>query len=108
MDLTVAGPKQIGEIVNHHSALQTLVTRATELKRLHSVFAARLGDGFANNFDVANIRDDGTLVLFASSPAWATRLRYVVPDLLRWARDIPALEKVSNIQVQVSRAVTPR
>lgn len=102
------GPRKIGDIVANHSVLQMLVTRTTELKGLRDTLALKLGDSFVQNFDVAALHDDGTLVLIAQSPAWATRLRYVVPDLLVWARSIPSLTRVTGIQVQLARVRGPQ
>ncbi len=102
------GPRRIGDIVANHSVLQLLVTKTTELKGLRDTLAVKLGDSFVQNFDVAALHDDGTLVLIAQSPAWATRLRYVVPDLLVWARAVPSLTRVTDIQVQLARVRRPQ
>ena len=49
----------------------------------------------------ANVREDGTLVVLASSPAWAARLRFESDKLLAAARDGGA--SVTDCKVRVSQ-----
>ncbi len=62
-----------------------LVERARELARLDTAVAAELPADMRPHCQVANLRA-GTLVLAADSPAWAARLRFHAPRLLRRLR----------------------
>jgi hypothetical protein len=49
----------------------------------------------------ANVRDDGELVVLASSPAWAAKLRFEADSLMAAARQSGA--NVTSFKVRVSR-----
>ncbi len=42
-----------------------------------------------------------TLILYTSSPAWATRLRYFVPDLIKFLRTRPPTAHIRHIRIIV-------
>ena len=50
----------------------------------------------------ANVRDDGSLVVIAASPAWANRLRYETDKMLAAARSVGV--KAHNCRVRVSQS----
>jgi len=60
---------------------------------MRSQLPAELVDGLVH----CNCRDDGTLVVTAASPAWASRLRFETPRLL----DICAAAGVDAARVKV-------
>ena len=67
--------------------------RAGLTDHLRGNLTAPLGDGVRH----CDIRDDGTLVVAATSPEWAARLRYAEPELRRLCTDFgvtPALVKI--------------
>jgi hypothetical protein len=99
----MGGPIKVGEVVATNSSLRALLRRADDLRALERLFTERLGPGFAAHFDVAGIHDDGVLVLIAHSAAWATRLRFLVPELLQWARTTAPLKHVTAIDVRIAR-----
>lgn len=96
-------PKKLADIMAANATLSLLLRQAGELRTLEGILNARVGDTFAQNFKVAAFREDGTLVLIARSPVWATRLRYLVPDLLSWAKHVPEFGSIKSIHVQVER-----
>ncbi len=61
--------------------------RARQLADLGSLLNRVLSPAIAAQVRLANVRD-GKLVFLATSPAWATRLRYAQPMLLEAARQI--------------------
>jgi hypothetical protein len=63
------------------SDLGGILQHAAVLAQLQRLLAAALDPALAAHFQVANVRQD-RLVLLASSPAWATRLRMQAADIL--------------------------
>lgn len=51
----------------------------------------------------ANVRDDGTLVVMVSSPAWAARLRFESDKLLATAQDAGSPATTCKIRVSQGR-----
>jgi hypothetical protein len=63
---------------------------------MRSQLPAELADGLVH----CNCREDGTLVITAASPAWASRLRFETPQLLAICRD--AGVQAERIKVRVT------
>lgn len=101
--------RRVGDVMTTEGSLQGLVAKARALAGLQAALAERLGADFATHCKVAGLREDGTLVLVAGSAGWATRFRYLGPDLVQWARDaqIPALRGLRAVHVVVSRGGLP-
>jgi hypothetical protein len=68
------------------SPLQRLLRQANDRQRLTERLKAGLEPGLASQLSAANLRQDGQLVLIASSPAWAARLRFESEKILELAR----------------------
>jgi hypothetical protein len=96
-------PTRIGVIAGQSEALRRLTAQAGELKRLNERLKALLPPTLATHAEVAVVRED-TLVLLASSAAWAARLRYSVPDILRLLATDEAFPGVRNIRIRVAGA----
>lgn len=103
----MTAPKKFADVMNANATLSLLLRRARELSALELLLNARLGEAFAKNCRVAAFKEDGMLVLVASSPVWVTRLRYLVPDLLAWAKDVPEFTGLKAINVQIARQTAP-
>jgi hypothetical protein len=99
----VKTPQKLADVMATNATLSLLLRQAQELRGLEGLLNARVGDAFAQNCKVAAFREDGTLLLVAKSPVWATRLRYLVPDLIAWARGVPEFRSIKSIHVQVQR-----
>ena len=97
------GPVRIGELAATNPSLRDLFEQTQTLKALEQRIGERLGENFAANFSAARLREDGTLVLTAISPTWATRLRYIAPELLQWARSTPDLKHIQAIDILIQR-----
>ena len=89
-------PKPLSEIVfRPGTQLQELADRAAATVRLGDALRAGLPPGLADQVRGASLRDDGTLVVLAASPAWAARLRFEADALLDCARrQAPAAKRV--------------
>ena len=64
-----------------NSNLRSLLQHAALLTQLQQLLAGSLDPALAAHFQVANLRQN-RVVLLASSPAWATRLRMQAADVL--------------------------
>jgi hypothetical protein len=95
--------RKLNDVMAGNASLSLLLRQAQELRGLEKILNARVGDTFTQNCKVAAYRDDGILLLIARSPVWATRLRYLVPDLLVWAKGVPEFGNIKGIHVQVER-----
>ena len=71
---------------NSGGELAGVVRRARRIGELTHVLCAELPADYAGSIAAANVRDDGSLVVFATTPAWASRLRYEAETLLEAAR----------------------
>lgn len=100
-------PRPLAEVMARDSDLGRLLARVGELARLQALLDARMGSGFAANCKVGASRPDGTLVLVARSPAWASRLRYLERDLVEWAGQTAGLAGIRAVEVHVERVPLP-
>ncbi len=100
-------PRQLSDIMTGDATLSMLLRQVQTLQVLEALLNARTGDSFAQHCKVAALKEDGVLVLVARTPVWATRLRYLAPDLVEWAKGVPELSTVKSIQVQVARQTGP-
>ncbi len=96
-------PRKLTEVMARDTTLNQLLRTARELNTLQALLDARMGAGFAANCKVAALRADGTLVLVARSPVWASRLRYLGNELVKWAEQVPELASIRNVHVQVGK-----
>ncbi len=79
--------------------LGDLVRRAREMGDLVARLQDSLGGDEGASIRAANVREDGTLVVLASSPAWAARLRFESDTLLKAARDAGIDAKTCKVKV---------
>lgn len=76
-----------------------VVQRAQKLARLEQAVLQLIPVELVAHCKVLNLRNE-TLVLAASSPAWAARLRFAVPDLIRQLKRRFALE-VRSVDLRI-------
>lgn len=72
---------------NNNGGLGDVIRHAKEMGELVWALQKALPSNFAPAIAAANIRDNGDLVILASSSAWAARLRYETEALIKAARD---------------------
>lgn len=89
------------------TALEQLVQRGKQLRRLSSLIQEKLGPELEPHCNIANLRGN-TLVLVVASTSWATRLRYQIPGLLQRLQLDERLGSITDIQIRVSPENTPR
>ncbi len=95
--------KSLENLLNpaENGGLSDLVRRAREMDQLLRQLQRSLGGEQGASIRAANVREDGTLVVLVSSPAWAARLRFEEEALLAAARE--AGIDVSTCKVRVSQ-----
>ena len=74
--------------------------RGKFLHRLNRLVSSLLGDDLRLHCQVGNVRD-GVLILYVDSTAWASRLRYQAPVLLKQLQQRKGLEALSQVEVKV-------
>ncbi len=86
---------------NDDGGLGDLVRHAREMGELADQLQQALPDDMKTSICAANIRDNGDLVILASSPAWAAKLRFEADRLMTTARQTGA--DVTSCSVRVNR-----
>ena len=102
--------RNIDEILdNRHSRRNTaahqlgsLVNRTQQRTSWTDQFRALLPPEEASRFEVANIHGQ-RLTVHASSAAWATRLRFRIPELLPALRRLADFSKVEKVSIRATR-----
>ena len=77
-----------------------MIRRAREMGELTHILCESLPGEYAGAIAAANVRDDGSLVVIATSPGWASRLRYETDALIRAAQE--SGRSVTACRVRVS------
>jgi hypothetical protein len=98
---TTNTPRPVSDIVRSGDAA-SLAVRAGKLAELGARLSRVLPPALSAQIRFANLRN-GKLVFFATSPAWATRLRYSQALLLEAARVLGV--KADGLVVKVAPAV---
>jgi len=86
---------------NENGGLGDIIRHARDMGDLVQILQRALPADQAAAIAAANIRDDGELVILASSSAWAARLRFETEPLLDAAR--AAGRTVARCSVRVGR-----
>ena len=94
--------QNINKLIKHHSALSGLVRSITEHQQLLDYIRALLPKSMAPHC-LAAIRNGNNLTLFADSPAWSSRLRYLTAELLRTLSNNEP--RIDRIKIRVIPAI---
>lgn len=97
-------PKPLSELVcEAGSPVHKLAAEARRRVGLTDHMRTQLPESLSAGVLACNIRPDGTLVVIASSPEWASRLRFESAQLLTIGR---ALEpQVQRVKLRVANAI---
>lgn len=95
--------KSLGNLLkpNEDGGLGEIIGHAQQMGELVDLLQQTLPSDMAGSIRAANIRDDGELIVLASSPAWAAKLRFETEALIASARS--AGSSVLTCSVRVSR-----
>lgn len=80
--------------------LLDLCQRSMQLEELSNKVAQLLPDNLANSCKVGSF-SKGCLVLTTSNAAWASQLRYAIPDLRDKLRKDAGMYQLSSIKIQI-------
>lgn len=94
--------KTIGEILEKNSSpLAKLIKKNQDTRNLAAVFQSMLDTNLAKNCQFANL--EGSVInITVKNAAWATRIRYGLPDMLKNLRTQPEFKAVTAIRYFVS------
>jgi hypothetical protein len=81
-------------------ALKPLLKKLDELEKLQIFVKTQIEPPLNEHCRVANYRD-GCLILTVDSAAFATRLRYEIPDLLEKLRSVPRFCGLKTIEFSI-------
>jgi len=87
---------------NDDGGLGDIIRHAQDMGELVQCLQRQLPEESAANILAANVRDDGELIVLASSPAWAAKLRFEADALMAAARQSGA--NVTSCRVRGSRS----
>lgn len=88
-------------MLSSHPGLRYLFARVVELRQLQDQLEQLLPPHMLLHCRVATA-DDGVLTLYADSPAWATRLRLLAPELLQHLHAPRNAARFNNVRVKVT------
>ncbi|MGD8999953.1 MAG: DUF721 domain-containing protein [Granulosicoccaceae bacterium] len=101
---------RVGRILRTASgSLANSLAHAERLQRLDAIMAKHLSPDIIGHCRAGNQRGN-TLVIHASSPAWAAKLRFLAPQLLRALQHENGLSRLQRIEVRIqpeNRPVDP-
>lgn len=90
--------RAVAEISEQHEGLSRLLATARALDRLDARLRQFLPGNMRDHIGLASIEGE-TLVLAASTPAWASRARLMADDLLREAK------RCSEVDLRAARVI---
>lgn len=87
-------------LTGDNSALAPLCKRAGYLQQLNLELCSHLSAPLNTHCKLANITANA-VILHADSPAWAARLRYCMPDILRLIQNRLNLTGIKSIRIKI-------
>lgn len=94
-------PLPIGSFLNSETGvLGNLIQQIELLKILNQNLTSFLDSPLNAHCTVANYAND-IMVLHTDSPVWASRLRYILPQLLNFMQDQCGLVSIKTIRIKV-------
>ena len=103
----MSSPTRLDAIVAQNSILRQLLRQAAVHQKLDLQVKCLLEEPLNGHIQLAVIRE-GSLILVADSPAWAAKLRYQVPQLLRQITGNPVFPDIRTIRVKVATSAASR
>ena len=94
-------PETVGALVDSLTSQRGWQARLRGA-RIHAVWSEIAGEELARHVQPVRLAG-GVLVLRAESPAWATEVGYLSPQLLQRANEVLGAEEVRRVTVQSDR-----
>lgn len=97
--------KTPANILQHDSAgvLALIQNKVQQLIKLNQIWQVEIPSELSEHTRVANFRE-GYLIIECDSAAWATRLRYLLPDMKRTLLNYPDLRDLTQIEWTIQPA----
>lgn len=92
--------KTVVQSMQHSDTLDSLIQRSERLHSLIKKLSATLPVSLSQHCVIANYRDKSVIFIVESS-AWANRLRYLTPDLLRQWQSLPNIQPIEKIHIKI-------
>ena len=99
-----SSPK-INSILSKKSPIANLYKKGLYLKSLDNKLKNCLEPDLQDHFELANINKN-TVILIADSSAWATRLRYSIPDILKIFNDQLDQQNIKTIRIKIKKTLS--
>lgn len=94
--------QQVHKLLKASQRSSPLLRRAERGQQLTRDLRTLLPSPLANYCQVANLNGT-TLTIVASSPVWAAKLRYLLPNLQKAFGSLSSLAQVTDIQIKISK-----
>jgi hypothetical protein len=94
------------DVINKSGQLNGVCQKAQRLIKMRHLMSSILPLELQAECTVANYRT-GTLILHVQSAAWSTRLRMLLPSLLKRLKLVDAFNKLVKIEIKVRPNTTP-
>lgn len=98
-------PRSLQHLLGHGDSAR-LIERVRYLRSVNGHLRACLDTETSNHVQVADVNSERMLV-HIDSTAWATRLRYQSPQLLRCLHRHPSLAQLRRIEIRVTPLAQP-
>jgi len=92
---------QFNELISSNDQLNKLYHHAKDICALNEKLHKHLAPSLSSHCNVANYSDE-TLTVNADTSAWASKLRYCIPDILKFAKLECGLTNLKTVRVKVS------
>ena len=92
---------KFNELVSSNDQLNKLYHHAKDICALNEKLHKHLAPSLSSHCIVANYSDE-TLTVNADTSAWASKLRYCIPDILKFAKLECGLSNLKTVRVKVS------
>ncbi len=94
--------KTIGEILqNQKSTLGNLIKKSKTTKDIARIFSVAIDSSISKYCQFANYQG-GELTVIAANPSWATKIRYLIPDLIKQLKIHPEFREIKKIRYTVA------
>lgn len=84
-----------------NSKLDSILKKATDLKKLNAIFQNVLNSELAKHCYVAELTEN-SITLIVDNASWATTLRYAIPDIVKTLKTKSAFNGLEIINYKLS------
>ncbi len=87
-------------MTNPSGSLCLILKHSQSIQKIDEIFRASLPCPLEQHCYVANLRDK-ILIIHTDSPLWATRLRYLTPEILRNWHNNPTMPIIERLKIRI-------